>query len=116
MPRLLSRASGLALLLGVFAAPLLSAGSVGWRSDGTGQYKNVTPPTRWAEDKNVVWKIKLPGRSQGSPILVGDRLFVVSDPAELLCVKADDGEIVWRRSNGLEDLYDTDKAKEIVAE
>jgi outer membrane protein assembly factor BamB len=116
MPRLLSRASGLALLLGVFAAPLLSAGSVGWRSDGTGQYKNATPPTRWAEDKNVVWKIKLPGRSQGSPVLVGDRLFVVSDPAELMCVKTEDGEIVWRRSNGLEELYDADKAKEIVAE
>lgn len=116
MPRLTSRAPGFALLIGVLVVPMALAAPVGWRSDGNGQYKNATPPTRWAENKNVVWKIKLPGRSQGSPVLVGERLFVVSDPAELLCVNADDGEVVWRCSNALEDLYDADKAKEIMAE
>jgi outer membrane protein assembly factor BamB len=41
---------------------------------------------------------------------------VVSDPAELLCLSAADGEILWRHSNGLEDVFGADKAKEITAE
>ena len=86
---------------------------VGWRSDGTGCYTGVVPPTQWDEKTNVAWKIKLPGRSQGSPILVDDRLFVACDPAELICVNPADGEILWRRSNTPQDLDGADKAKEI---
>jgi outer membrane protein assembly factor BamB len=89
---------------------------VGWRDNGTGCYPHAKPPTEWAEGTNVLWKTKLPGRSQGSPILVGKRLFVVSDPAELLCVDADNGAILWRRSNAPEEIYGLQKAKEIAAE
>lgn len=107
---------GAALLGGLLLASTSLTAPVGWRNDGTGRFTDVTPPTEWAEDKNVVWKVKLPGRSQGSPILVGERLFVVSDPAELVCVNAADGKVLWRHSNDLEDLYGADKAKEIAAE
>jgi len=107
---------GSALLSSLLLISASAKDPIGWRTDGNGLYKNVTPPTRWAEDKNVLWKTKLPGRSQGSPILVGERIFVVADPAELICVNAADGAILWRRSNALEDLYGADKAKEITAE
>jgi outer membrane protein assembly factor BamB len=100
-----------ALLL-VPAAP---AADVGWRTDGTGSYPNTTPPTDWSE-ANVLWKTKLPGPSFGSPILVGDRVFVVSDPAELLCLKAADGQVLWRRSHSLEDLFDEATAQKATAE
>jgi outer membrane protein assembly factor BamB len=115
MTRLPSRLSAV-LLGGLLLASPAPADPIGWRTDGTGRYANADPPTEWGEDRNVVWKVKLPGHSQGSPILVGDRLFVVSDPAELLCVSAADGKILWRRSDGLEDVYGADKAKEITAE
>lgn len=106
----------IAFLGGLLLAARAPADPIGWRTDGTGRYADAHPPTEWGEDKNVVWKVKLPGRSQGSPILVGDRLFVVSDPAELLCVNAADGKVLWQRSNGLTDVYNADKAKEITAE
>jgi len=111
-PHLLAVAALLALLVRAAPAPA----QIGWRSDGSGRYPGVNPPTEWAEDKNLLWKTRLPGPSQGSPILVGDRLFVVADPAELICVNAADGKILWRCSNGLEELYGAAKAKEITAE
>jgi outer membrane protein assembly factor BamB len=111
-----SKGIGVTILTSLVLLSAAPKTPVGWRTDGTGLYTKATPPTRWAEDKNVVWKTKLPGRSQGSPILVGDRIFVVSDPAELICINASDGEIMWRRSNELEDLYGPDKAKEITDE
>jgi hypothetical protein len=107
---------GAALLTCLVVVPAAAKAPVGWRTDGTGCYTSVEPPTEWAESKNVLWKTKLPGRSQSSPILVGDKLFVVCDPAEVLCVNAADGKVEWRRSNGLEELYDADKVKEITAE
>jgi outer membrane protein assembly factor BamB len=105
-----------ALLSALFLGEASPKAPVGWRTDGTGHYTGVTPPTEWGESTNIRWKIKLPGPSQGSPILVGEHLFVVSDPAELLCVNAADGEILWRRSSALEDLYGAAKAKQIKAD
>ncbi|HWG46070.1 MAG TPA: PQQ-binding-like beta-propeller repeat protein [Gemmataceae bacterium] len=112
----LSTNLGIALLSSLLLIGASPRDPVGWRADGTGYYKEVNPPTKWAEDTNVLWKTKLPGRSQASPILIGKRIFVVSDPAELLCVNAADGKILWRRSNDLVELYGEDKAKQITAE
>ncbi len=107
---------GAMLLASLFLVSASAKSPIGWRTDGTGCYSGVTPPTVWAEDKNVLWKLKLPGRSQGSPIIVGDRIYVVSDPAELLCVNAADGAILWKRSCAHEELFGADKAKEIAAD
>lgn len=40
-------------------------------------------PVEWSETKNVVWKLKLPGRGHSSPIILGDRVFLET---------ADDGQ------------------------
>lgn len=106
----------IAMIAVVGFSSALAAAPVGWRTDGTGRYLGVEPPATWSAQENVAWKVKLPGRSNGSPIVVGERIFVVSDPAEVLCLNAADGEIVWRRSCGLAELYGADKAAEITAE
>lgn len=111
-------------LVAVFVGSLLCVSTfygapVGWRTDGTGCYPNAEPPTEWADAKkvtrNILWKTKLPGNSYGSPILVGERLFVVSDPAELLCVDPADGKVVWQRSHSLADLFGDETAKKVTA-
>src|SRR5262245_15360971 len=85
------------LLLLLCCYPFVAAGtSVGWRSDGTGAFTAATPPSEWASDKNVLWKVALPGASYGAPIVVGDNVYVASDPAELLCVRRKDGKVLWR--------------------
>jgi outer membrane protein assembly factor BamB len=35
------------------------------------------PPTQWAEGKNVRWKMPLPGKGHSSPIVLGDRVFLM---------------------------------------
>jgi outer membrane protein assembly factor BamB len=88
--------------------------TIGWRTDARGNYPAAMPPTKWSPTENIVWKTQLPGRSFGSPILVGDQLFVPSDPAELLCVNAASGEIIWRKSNSAAEVLGADKANEIA--
>lgn len=59
-------------------------------------------PTSLAE-KNIAWKIALPGRGLSCPIIVGDRVFVTgsSGPQQerlhVLCLNAADGSVRWER-------------------
>jgi len=92
-------ASALALLGWVATCSVVAGPPMGWRNDGTGQFPAATPPSEWSTDKNVLWKVALPGSSYAAPIVVGERLFVVSDPGELLCINRADGKILWRKSN-----------------
>jgi outer membrane protein assembly factor BamB len=95
MTRLLFRATALGLVCctAAFAGP-----PVGWRNDGSGYFPDVKPPQEWGSDKNVVWKVALPGPSYAAPIVVGENLLVVSEPAELLCVRRSDGKVMWKQS------------------
>ncbi|HEV3117581.1 MAG TPA: PQQ-binding-like beta-propeller repeat protein, partial [Gemmataceae bacterium] len=104
------------LLSGLMVTSAFAAAPVGWRSDGTGTYPDADPPTEWSETKNVVWKTKLPGNSFGSPLVLEKQIFVVSDPAEMLCINAVDGKIIWQRSHSLEDVFDVDTGKKVTAE
>jgi len=50
-----------------------------WRGPhATGVSKTADPPTEWSETKNVRWKIEIPGRGSASPVIWGDRVFVLS--------------------------------------
>lgn len=109
----------LALALSLIASfPIVSFAVdtiVGWRTDARGSYPDAQPPTKWSPTEKIVWKTELPGKSWGSPILVGEHLFVPSDPAELLCLKASDGSLVWRKTNSASEVLGGRKAAEINA-
>ncbi len=50
-----------------------------WRGPyASGVSRRANPPLEWSETKNIRWKIEIPGRGSGSPVVWGDRLFVVS--------------------------------------
>ena len=72
---------------------------VGWRGDGTGRYPAATPPVEWAKDKNIVWASKMPSWSNATPIIVGNRIYLCSEPSDIVCVSAADGKILWQKSN-----------------
>lgn len=40
--------------------------------------KDATPPLEWSEEKNVRWKVAIPGRGYSTPIVWEDRLFLLS--------------------------------------
>jgi outer membrane protein assembly factor BamB len=83
-----------------------SAVVIGWRGDGTGVFKVDKPPTEWDQDakKNVLWSVKVGKSLYGSPIVVGDKVFVLREESDLVCVDAKTGNILWEKSNGVDQL------------
>jgi len=77
---------------------------VGWHLDTTGRFLDAAPPIEWSAEKNILWKTLMPNWSNSSPLLVGDRIFVCSEPTTLVCVRASDGEILWQRTNTYLDM------------
>jgi outer membrane protein assembly factor BamB len=50
-----------------------------WRGPfATGVSRSATPPAEWSETKNIRWKVEIPGRGSSSPVIWGDRMFVLS--------------------------------------
>ena len=50
-----------------------------WRGPtGNGVATNATPPTEWSDTKNVKWKVEIPGKGSGSPVVWNDQVFVVT--------------------------------------
>ena len=69
--------------------------------DGQSVSKDKGYPIEWGADRNVRWKVRLPGRSNGSPVVWGDRVFVAQhDPATnrrtVMCLSRADGKVLWQ--------------------
>ena len=90
-------------------------GDSGWRGDGTGRFPDAQPPKTWSKEANVVWKTELPSRSYASPALSHGRLFVLSEPATVICVDQQTGEILWQKKAGYAEALGEQKAAEIEA-
>ncbi len=46
--------------------------------DGNGVARNAQPPSKWGPEKNVKWKTEIPGRGSSSPIVWGNRVFLMT--------------------------------------
>ena len=50
-----------------------------WRGPhGTGAALHADPPTTWSESSNVRWKAEIPGLGSATPVIWGDRVFVLT--------------------------------------
>ena len=50
-----------------------------WRGpNATGVSPTANPPLEWSETKNIRWKVEIPGRGSASPIVWGDRIFLLT--------------------------------------
>jgi outer membrane protein assembly factor BamB len=50
-----------------------------WRGPyASGVSRYAEPPVEWSETKNIRWKIEVPGRGSASPVVWGDRIFLLS--------------------------------------
>jgi outer membrane protein assembly factor BamB len=91
----------------------------GWRGDGTGHYPEATPPLHWSESRNVAWAVPLPGPGNGTPVVVGDRLFVTAEPDSLVAFNTATGERLWTASvsplDGLEG-EEKEQARRVIAD
>ncbi len=107
------RGAFLVLCLLMVAAATDAGEVVGWRTDWTGRYPDAEPPLQWSDTEHVVWKTPMPGPGNASPVLVGDRILVCSEPTTLLCVRAGDGKILWERTNTYLDALPAERAERV---
>jgi len=50
-----------------------------WRGpNATGVSTTADPPVTWSEDKNVKWKVAIEGQGTATPIIWGDKVFVLT--------------------------------------
>ncbi len=99
----------------VIVAPTIGQPPIGWRIDGTGRFPLADPPKVWGLDKNVVWKTPLSNFSVASPIIVGEKIFVCSEPNALICINKADGKILWQKDCSYADVPWTEAEKTRLA-
>jgi outer membrane protein assembly factor BamB len=72
-----------ALVVGL-AAPSWGADEVAtnwhqWRGPtATGVAPHGDPPSNWDEQTNIKWKVAIPGRGSSTPVIWGDRIFILT--------------------------------------
>jgi outer membrane protein assembly factor BamB len=93
-----------------------------WRGPQmSGVSASATPPAEWSESKNVRWKIEIPGRGSASPVVWGDRVYLLAavpvgsaggDPHAprgglpvrgvhrfvVMAINRKDGKVVWQHT------------------
>lgn len=89
----------------VFSAPGAEKHWPGFRGPtGRGVVFDPRLPARWSAAENVVWRSKLPGPGNSSPVLWGDRLFLTATEGEdpkarlLLCYDRKTGALLWKHA------------------
>src|SRR3989337_3024735 len=72
-----------------------------WRGpSGQGLVEGSGYPDTWSSQKNVLWKVPVPGRGNSSPIVWGDRIFLTTAydggrRVSLLAFRRSDGTQLW---------------------
>lgn len=93
----------LLVLIVLFASPVAAENWPSWRgpkNQGISSETNV--PTEWGPEKNIAWRLPLPGAAGSTPVVWGDNIFLTSiagDDLVLLCIDTT-GEEKWRRKLG----------------
>ena len=74
-----------------------------WRGpafNGTSPEKNL--PNKWSQTEGVKWSLDLPGISGATPIVSGERVFVMSPDPEnkqwLIAVDRKTGKVAWKQN------------------
>lgn len=91
------------LLFFVCAGHGLAENWESWRGPtGNGISTESNIPIEWSKDKNVAWRVELPGPAGATPVIWDDQIFLTSVENEsllLLCFGTD-GKERWRRKVG----------------
>jgi len=110
------RILALTFVLSLGTGPLSEAGNWShWRGyNGNGASLDATPPVEWSDTKNVKWKVEIPGRGSGSPVIWEQQVFVVTAAKSnagrgprrgqsqlkfmLLCYDRSTGKLLWQKT------------------
>lgn len=90
------------LVAALLCSPAMAENWPHWRGpafNGSSEATNL--PVAFGKDKNVAWKVQMPGPSASTPVVWGDKVFVsAGDPqAEKLyamCIDRNSGKVLWK--------------------
>lgn len=94
------------LLLGFVTTPALDAAESwpGWRGPlKTGEAPRSNPPIEFGPEKNLKWTTEIPGTGKGTPIVYGDRVYVLATEGvgeEIAPAESDEPESEGRGGRG----------------
>lgn len=82
--------------------------------DGNGIATGEGYPTEWSTEQNVKWRTPLPGPGNGSPIVIGQRVFVLcaedqGQQRTTYCLDRKDGKILWQDTVEFDRVEETHK-------
>lgn len=89
--------------LGLALAPVQAADWAQWRGPNhNGSTSETGLPETWDGPSDALWAVDMPGRSDASPVIQGDRVFVVSNDTALnvlygICIDANTGKVLWQK-------------------
>ena len=73
-----------------------------WRGADLQSSSNDTSlPAELDKEKNLLWRVAMPGAAGASPVVWGDNAFVTStdgDKLLLMCVGVKDGKVKWKKA------------------
>ena len=90
-------------ILPVVASPAWAKNWPRWRGPtGQGTSSETELPATWDHEKNVAWKAEVPGSGNSSPVIWGDRIFLVTafddgQKRALVCLRRSTGEILFQK-------------------
>lgn len=105
----LAAAFGVGLVTTAFSAEPASQWGH-WRGPvGRGVSETATPPVEFSTTKNVAWKVAIPGRGSGSPVIWDNKVFVVTAENagsgnssdlnfQVLCFDRNSGTQLWKQT------------------
>ena len=102
MQRLTTRFVFFVLLSFMVSAPVMGHEWTRFHGpNGQGVSSLKSFPAKWGE-KDYNWKTKLPGIGHSSPVIWGDKVFLISaDPKSatryVLCISANTGKVIWQK-------------------
>ena len=73
-----------------------------WRGpSGQGYVQGEGYVDSWGEDRNILWKVEVPGSGNSSPIIWGDSIFLTAssdrgDERSIVSFRRSDGELRWQ--------------------
>jgi outer membrane protein assembly factor BamB len=80
-----------------------------WRGNNNGTFNVKSAPVDWTQ--NILFETPLDSKSNGTPILVNDRLYFTAEPDQLICADSKTGKILWQQDNSLFTLRNVSAAK-----
>jgi outer membrane protein assembly factor BamB len=88
------------VLIGLPSERALAENWPQWRGPGgDGVSRETGLPAEWSSDKNVIWKLDLPGPAGSTPVIWDDHIFLTSIDGDdlLLIAVSTSGKLLWKQ-------------------